>query len=67
VKTCDRCKRPAGWHKRGPADGWQIEGGGTLCHACCVEDLKQFAGLIVADYRSKSMRPSDGMTFTHEG
>ena len=27
----------------GPPDGWQLEDGRTVCHACCVADL----GLIV--------------------
>lgn len=25
----------------GPEDGWVLEDGRTVCHACCVADLKR--------------------------
>ncbi len=31
----------------GPPDGWQLEDGRTVCHACCVADTKQ----VLTGYR----------------
>ncbi len=36
--TCADCGGPIGQDK-GPPDGWQLEDGRTVCHACCVADL----------------------------
>ena len=38
VIRCDQCGDIMG--NDGPKDGWQVENGRTLCHACCVSDTK---------------------------
>lgn len=30
----------------GPPDGWQLEDGRTVCHACCAKDTRQFLDAI---------------------
>lgn len=39
-KRCDYCDGPIG-KDDGPPDGWQLDDGMTVCHACCVEDTKK--------------------------
>ena len=34
---CADCGAPIG-HDARPPDGWQLEDGRTVCHACCVQD-----------------------------
>lgn len=41
---CSDCGGLIGQDK-GPPDGWQLEDGRTVCHACCVID---FCGLVDA-------------------
>lgn len=41
--TCADCGTEIG-HDAGPRDGWQLEDGRTVCHACCVEDTKRTLG-----------------------
>ena len=36
-KRCAICEGRVGVDK-GPPDGWQLEDGRTVCHACCVRD-----------------------------
>jgi recombinational DNA repair protein (RecF pathway) len=33
----------------GPPDGWQLEDGRTVCHACCVADFKQLVAEVLRD------------------
>jgi len=40
LPRCADCAGPIGVHE-GPADGWQLEDGRTVCHACCVKDTKE--------------------------
>lgn len=48
--NCHDCGGPVGQDK-GPPDGWQLEDGRTVCHACCVAD---FCGLVDAALNSFS-------------
>lgn len=36
---CADCGGPIG-EDHGPRDGWQLEDGRTVCHACCVRDTR---------------------------
>lgn len=36
---CAECGKRVG--KEGPPDGWQLEDGRTVCHACCVSDTRR--------------------------
>jgi hypothetical protein len=38
---CARCGGPIG-QDGGPADGWQLDNGMTVCNQCCVKDLHQW-------------------------
>jgi len=40
TKRCADCDGPIGQDK-GPPDGWQLEDGRTVCHACCVADFRK--------------------------
>lgn len=31
----------------GPKDGWQLEDGRTVCHACCVADTRRLVRLVM--------------------
>lgn len=35
-------------HDSGPADGWQLEDGRTVCQSCCVKDTKQVVERVTA-------------------
>lgn len=37
---CADCGGPIGQDK-GPPDGWQLEDGRTVCHACNIADFKK--------------------------
>ena len=37
---CADCGQPVG-RSGGPTDGWQMEDGRTVCHACCVKDTRE--------------------------
>jgi hypothetical protein len=39
---CADCDMPIG-HDEGPSDGWQLEDGRTVCHACAAKDLRRVA------------------------
>jgi len=39
-RRCADCKAAIG-KDAGPKDGWQLEDGRTVCHACCVADTKR--------------------------
>lgn len=39
-QRCADCAGPIG-KDNGPPDGWQLEDGRTVCHACCVFDTKK--------------------------
>lgn len=39
---CADCGGPIG-EDRGPPDGWQLDDGRTVCHACCAEDARRIA------------------------
>lgn len=41
-EPCADCGGVVG-QDNGPPDGWQLEDGRTVCHACCVTDFKAFA------------------------
>ena len=38
VRRCADCGCRIGQDK-GPPDGWQLEDGRTVCHACCAADM----------------------------
>ena len=38
--SCADCNGPIG-QDDGPPDGWQLEDGRTVCHACCVVDTNR--------------------------
>jgi len=38
TQRCADCGGPIG-QDNGPPDGWQLEDGKTVCHACCVADF----------------------------
>ena len=40
AKTCDDCGKALGSDK-GPPEGWQLEDGRTVCHACCAADTRK--------------------------
>ena len=40
VVICADCGDKIG-SDAGPEDGWQLENGRTVCHACCVKDTKK--------------------------
>lgn len=44
--SCADCGAEIG-NDAGPPDGWQLEDGRTICHACCVEDT----GSIIDEMR----------------
>lgn len=46
-EQCADCGGPIG-QDAGPPDGWQLEDGRTVCHACCVKDTLRVAERIVA-------------------
>lgn len=46
TKTCADCGTPIG-QDSGPKDGWQLEDGRTVCHACCVKDTGRVAEMLV--------------------
>lgn len=39
MPPCADCGGVVG-QDQGPKDGWQLEDGRTVCHACCVADTK---------------------------
>jgi len=43
-RQCADCGTEIG-KDAGPKDGWQLEDGRTVCHACAAVDLKKFAEL----------------------
>ena len=43
---CADCGCEVG-HDKGPPDGWQLEDGRTVCHACCVADTKKVFNAII--------------------
>jgi hypothetical protein len=45
-KLCADCGCVIGQDK-GPPDGWQLEDGRTVCHACCVKDFAQLVDLAL--------------------
>lgn len=49
VEWCADCGGQIG-QDNGPSDGWQLEDGRTVCHACCGADTKRVCDEIVALY-----------------
>lgn len=45
-RRCADCGDQIG-NDSGPKDGWQLEDGRTVCHACCVADTKRFVGRVI--------------------
>lgn len=43
---CADCEGPIGQDK-GPPDGWQLEDGRTVCHACCVKDFRKIVDAVI--------------------
>ena len=52
-QRCADCDGPIG-EDNGPLDGWQLEDGRTVCHACCVADTKLICDAVIE--LSRSMR-----------
>ena len=44
-KTCADCGGDL-YCGSGPRDGWQLEDGREVCHACCVVDLQSIAARL---------------------
>ncbi len=51
-----RSKLPNG---NGPKDGWQLEDGRTVCHACCVTDTHKIVTAVVNERRKLNCVASD--------
>ncbi len=45
MPPCADCGGTVG-QDRGPKDGWQLEDGRTVCHACCVENTRKVFSYI---------------------
>ncbi|MCP5014249.1 MAG: hypothetical protein GY938_03080 [Ketobacter sp.] len=45
---CADCGAQVGQDK-GPSDGWQLEDGRTVCHACCVLDFGKVVDKVIAE------------------
>jgi hypothetical protein len=43
---CADCGGPVGEDK-GPPDGWELEDGRIVCHACCVTDFKRLVDVAL--------------------
>lgn len=43
---CADCKREIG-NVKGPRDGWQLEDGRIVCHACCVKDTRAVVEAVI--------------------
>lgn len=59
VRRCADCGCRIGQDK-GPPDGWQLEDGRTVCHACCAADMKLIVGRMNAELSGKESRREDG-------
>ena len=46
-KPCADCGAEIGLDA-GPKDGWQLEDGRTVCHACCGKDTKRIVREMIA-------------------
>jgi hypothetical protein len=49
VEWCADCGNRIG-QDNGPPDGWQLEDGRTVCHACCCADTKRVCAEMIALY-----------------
>lgn len=47
MNNCADCGGPIG-EDRGPPDGWQLEDGRTVCHACCMKDTGRIVDAVLA-------------------
>ena len=45
--NCADCNGTIG-EDEGPPDGWQLDDGRTVCHACCVADTAKALAIIQA-------------------
>ena len=50
VGNCADCDGPID-NGKGPPDGWQLEDGRTVCHACCISDFHE---LVEATLNSRN-------------
>lgn len=48
LATCADCGKEIG-KDAGPKEGWQLEDGRTVCHACCAADTRRVIGLTVTE------------------
>ena len=46
IQLCDECGATIG-NDDGPRDGWQLEDGRTVCHACCVADTRDLSMAVI--------------------
>jgi hypothetical protein len=51
----------------GPRDGWQLEDGRTVCHACCVADTRKIVMQIIKSSNVPDQRPPTGDVGLAEG
>ena len=49
--VCADCHGPV-YQGSGPRDGWQLEDGRTVCHACCVKDLDRVVERVIQGSKS---------------
>ena len=47
--ACADCGGPVG-KDNGPPNGWKLEGGRMICHACCVADFKSSVDLAIYEF-----------------
>ena len=50
TQRCADCGKPIG-QDNGPSDGWQLEDGRTVCHACCRIDFRRHIDQIIGPYK----------------
>ena len=48
---CADCGRQLG-KDDGPAEGWELEDGRVVCHACCVADTRRIVGYATKENRT---------------
>lgn len=60
---CADCGAPIGQDK-GPPDGWQLEDGRTVCHACCVVDTRRIVDAAIDGHRAEQGAELEGQQST---
>lgn len=53
-QSCADCGGEIGLDN-GPPDGWQLDDGRTVCHACCVAEFGIFVNKVIKIGRTKTI------------